>query len=106
MRMSYVAARTRDARGPTAALPLPSRVGEVLDARAAAEHWDAGHDDERLFWRLVYLVEHDAETPELRNDHVKLWLQHASPVALERLCAQLDADAYVAIVGAFEAPPA
>jgi len=39
-------------------------------------------------------------------DYVKLWLQHASPVALERLCAQLDADAYVAIASGFEAPPA
>jgi hypothetical protein len=38
--------------------------------------------------------------------HVKLWLQHASPMALERLCAQLDADEYVAVAVGFEAPPA
>jgi hypothetical protein len=37
--------------------------------------------------------------------HVKLWLQHASPVALERLCAQLGADEYDAVAAGFEAPP-
>jgi hypothetical protein len=38
--------------------------------------------------------------------HVKLWLQHASPVALERLCVQLGADRYDAVAAGFEAPPA
>ena len=37
--------------------------------------------------------------------HVKLWLQHASSSALERLCARLDGDAYDAVAAAFEAPP-
>jgi hypothetical protein len=37
--------------------------------------------------------------------HVKLWLQHASPVALERLCVQLGADRYDAVAAGFEAPP-
>jgi hypothetical protein len=38
--------------------------------------------------------------------HVKLWLQHASPVALARLCAQLGADEYDAVAAGFEVPPA
>lgn len=38
--------------------------------------------------------------------HVKLWLQHAPPVALERLCAQLGADQYDAVAAGFETPPA
>jgi hypothetical protein len=39
-------------------------------------------------------------------DHVKLWLQHASPVALARMCVQLGADDYSAVAAGFEAPPA
>jgi hypothetical protein len=38
--------------------------------------------------------------------HVKLWLQHASPMALARMCAQLGADEYSAVAVSFEAPPA
>lgn len=38
--------------------------------------------------------------------HVKLWLQHASSTALERLCEQLGSDAYDAVAAGFEAPPA
>jgi hypothetical protein len=38
--------------------------------------------------------------------HVKLWLQHASLTALERLCAQLGADQYDAVAAGFDAPPA
>jgi hypothetical protein len=38
--------------------------------------------------------------------HVKLWLQHASAIALDRLCAQLSADEYDAVAAGFEAPPA
>jgi hypothetical protein len=38
--------------------------------------------------------------------HVKLWLQHAPSPALERLCAQLSADAYDAVAAGLEAPPA
>jgi hypothetical protein len=38
--------------------------------------------------------------------HVKLWLQHASPIALERLCTQLGADEYDAAAAGFDAPPA
>jgi hypothetical protein len=37
--------------------------------------------------------------------HVKLWLQHASARALDRLCAQLSADEYDAVAAGFEAPP-
>jgi hypothetical protein len=38
--------------------------------------------------------------------HVKLWLQHASLVALERLCTQLGANEYDAVAEGFEVPPA
>jgi hypothetical protein len=38
--------------------------------------------------------------------HVKLWLQHASLVALDRLREQLDADEYDAVAAGFDAPPA
>ena len=38
--------------------------------------------------------------------HVKLWLQHASARALDRLCAQLGADEYDAVAAGFEVPPA
>jgi hypothetical protein len=38
--------------------------------------------------------------------HIKLWLQHASPTALARMCAQLGADEYSAVAASFEAPPA
>ena len=37
--------------------------------------------------------------------HVKLWLQHASPTALERLCVRLGDDAYDAIAAGFEERP-
>jgi hypothetical protein len=143
---------------------LPVLESDPLDvASSDAERWNAGHDDERLFWRLVYLIEHDAEAPSLRDDlrrivacmddtgsaatthelipvildaarlcsivdkhragvvtrtgflsvvaesgypaHVKLWLQHASQPALDRLCVRLDADAYAAIAAGFESPP-
>ena len=145
---------------------LPVIQSDPLDvASSDAKRWDADHDDERLFWRLVYLIEdHHEDSSALRADvrrivasmddtrsaatthellpvildaprlcaivekhragivtrtsflsvvaesrypaHVKLWLQHASPVALERLCAQLHADAYAAIADDFESPPA
>ena len=39
-------------------------------------------------------------------EHVKLWLQHASPTALERLCTRLADDAYDAVAAGFEVPPA
>jgi hypothetical protein len=127
--------------------------------------WERAHDDVRLFWRLVYLVEStEADSPEFRDtvrrvvaaldstksaatthellpilvdarrlceivakhragiisrtsflsvvaesdypDHVKLWLQYASPTALARMCAQLGADEYSAVAVGFEAPPA
>jgi len=38
--------------------------------------------------------------------HAKLWLQHASLMALERLCVQLGADEYHAVASDFDAPPA
>jgi len=38
-------------------------------------------------------------------DHIKLWLQHASPEALARLCRRLDAGEYDAVVASFESPP-
>lgn len=37
--------------------------------------------------------------------HVKLWLQHASVPALERLCAMLEAEAYDVVAAGFERPP-
>ena len=37
--------------------------------------------------------------------HVKLWLQHAPPDALDRLCAMLDAEAYHLVATSFERPP-
>jgi hypothetical protein len=37
--------------------------------------------------------------------HVKLWLEHAPPTVLERLCAMLEAEAYDLVVGGFERPP-
>ena len=155
---------------------LPVIASDPLDVESSdARRWDAGHDDERLFWRLVYLVEsnHEAgsalrvdgedgsglradirrivacvddtrsaatthellpvilDAPRLCQivekhragvvtrtgflsviaesgypEHVKLWLQHASSVALGRLCAQLEADEYAAIALGFESPPA
>jgi hypothetical protein len=143
---------------------LPVIQSDPLDvAFSDPERWDAGHDDERLFWRLVYLVDDEGAGPELRDavrrivaciddtrsaatthellpvvldaprlcaivekhragivsrtsllsvvaesgypNHVKLWLQHASPVALQRLCAQLQAGAYAAVAAGFETPP-
>jgi hypothetical protein len=145
---------------------LPLLDSDPLDvASSDAGRWDAGHEEERLFWRLVYLVDAgDAGGRERRDEmrrivaslddtgsaatthellpvildaprlcaivekyrtgivsrtsflsvlaesgypeHVKLWLRHASPVALERLRAQLDADAYRAVATGFESPPA
>jgi hypothetical protein len=38
--------------------------------------------------------------------HVKLWLEHAPPVALARLCAGLGAGRYEEAAAGFEAPPA
>ena len=38
--------------------------------------------------------------------HIKLWLQHASPAALEVLCEQLEAGEYDVVASGFEAPPA
>jgi hypothetical protein len=37
--------------------------------------------------------------------HVKLWLEHAGPAAVERLCAWLGEGAYETAVSAFESPP-
>ena len=37
--------------------------------------------------------------------HVKLWLEHASPFALDRLCAMLGAEAYDLVVAAFDRAP-
>ena len=135
-----------------------------------AEHgdsapWDTEHQETRLFWRLVYLVESEiadgdgprrlvghivgclantrsAETtyelfPLLVDqerfcvivgkhrsgiisrtgflsvlaesgypDHIKLWLQHAPPAALARLCARLHAGEYQDVATGFEIPPA
>ena len=146
------------------ALLLPVIQADPLDVtHSDAVRWDVGHDDERLFWRLVYLVEDEVEASELRDvvrrivasmddtrsaatthellpvildaprlcaivekhragvvtrtsflsvitesgypEHVKLWLQHASLVALERLCARLQAGEYAAVAAGFESPP-
>jgi hypothetical protein len=145
---------------------LPVLLDDPLDIAASnATPWEAGHEAERLFWRLVYLVESDDEdSPRTRDrarrivatldrtgsaatthellpiivdqprlctivrkhqagnvtrtgllsviaesgypDHIKLWLQHASLPALERLCARLEASEYDLVAAAFEAPPA
>ena len=37
--------------------------------------------------------------------HIKLWLQHASPIALETLCQRLEAGEYDIVARAFEASP-
>ena len=144
----------------------PVLAADPLDVEESdAVPWEDAPDEERLFWRLLYLVEMDdapddalralfgrvlacladtasaADTLELlpllvdqprlctilarhaegiisrtgflgviANSgypaHVKLWLQHASPVALERLCVQLGADRYDAVAAGFEVPPA
>jgi hypothetical protein len=144
----------------------PVLADDPLDVAASdPAPWERAPDEERLFWRLVYLIESgEADSPEFRDRvrrvvatldstrsaatthellpvvmdaqrlcgivekhragiisrtgllsvvaesdypaHVKLWLQHASPMALERLCAQLDADEYDAVAVGFEAPPA
>jgi hypothetical protein len=39
-------------------------------------------------------------------EHVKLWLQHAPPSALERLRERLEAGRYDEVAAAFGAPPA
>ena len=38
--------------------------------------------------------------------HIKLWLQHAPPGALEKLCQRLESGEYDLVAHAFEAPPA
>lgn len=127
--------------------------------------WQTNHDDERLFWRLVYLVESgDEDSPRFRDrmrrivasfdrtrsaavthellplvidqprfctivgkyrggevsrtgflsviaesgypGHIKLWLQHASHAALERLSSRLDEGAYDVVAAGFDGPPA
>ena len=159
------------ATGATALAAISERLRPVLAADpldvAASDPapWDRAPNEERLFWRLVYLIESgEADSPEFRDRirrvvatldstrsaatthellpvvvdaqrlceiiekyragiisrtsllsvvaesdypaHVKLWLQHASPMALERLRAQLGADEYDAVAVGFEAPPA
>ena len=144
----------------------PVLADDPLDVAASdPAPWDRAPDEERLFWRLAYLIESgEVDSPEFRDRmrrvvttldstksaatthellplvldaqrlceivekhragvvsrtsllsvvaesdypaHVKLWLQHASPMALERLCAQLGADEYDAVAVGFEAPPA
>ena len=127
--------------------------------------WQTDPDDERLFWRLVYLVESGDEDSQRFRDrmrrivasldrirsaaithellplvidqprfcsivrkhregavsrtgflsviaesgypaHIKLWLQHASPVALERLRARLEDGEYDVVAAGFDTPPA
>ena len=144
----------------------PVLADDPLDVAASdPAPWDRAPDEERLFWRLVYLIESgEVDGPEFRDRmrrvvttldstksaatthellplvldarrlygivekhragivsrtsllsvvaesdypaHVKLWLQHASPMALDRLRAQLGADEYDAVAEGFEAPPA
>ena len=38
--------------------------------------------------------------------HIKLWLQHASPNALEALCRRLESGEYDRVATGFDAPPA
>lgn len=130
-----------------------------------ASRWEESPGEERLFWRLVYLLESQgADAPDLREraarivaclertrsadathellpvvidqprlceiiakhrggvisrtgflsvlaesgypEHVKLWLQHASGDALQRLCERLAAYQYDLVAAAFEVPPA
>jgi len=139
-------------------------VADPLDITASdPSRWEMAPDDERLFWRLVYLFESEPEeasrvrelaarvvaclartgsaaTHELLPllvdqsrfcaivgrcrdgiisrtgflsvvaesgypDYIKLWLQHATPDALVRLCARLDAARYDEIAAGFAVPP-
>ncbi len=139
-------------------------IADPLDVAASdPSRWDAAPDDERLFWRLVYLFEAEGEeTSRVRDlamrvvaclartgsapthellpllvdqarfcgiverhragiisrtgflsvvaesgfpDHIKLWLQYATPDALMRLCARLDAARYDEVAAGFAVPP-
>jgi hypothetical protein len=144
----------------------PVLLDDPLDITLTdAAPWDTAPHDERLFWRLVYLIEAVAtESPSLREtifriveslartssaetthellpilldqdrlcivvakhragiisrtgflsvlaecgypDHVKLWLQSASPDALGRLCDLLTSHKYDLVASSFEVPPA
>ena len=144
---------------------LPVLAADPLDVAASdGAGWESAPDDERLFWRVVYLLEqeHD-DTAELRvlagritrslestrsassthellpmvidqdrlctvveryargivsrtgwisfvtecgyPAHAKLWLGHASPEALGRLCGMLAAGRYDAVAATLERAP-
>ena len=145
---------------------LPVLAADSLDITTSDESpWVADPDGERLFWRLAYHLESEAEDgPALRllarrvsgcfdatrsaavthqllpvlldqdrlctvvqrhahgvvsrtgflsfaaecgyPDHVRLWLRHASPVALARLCDRLSEGSYDAVAGMLDVPPA
>lgn len=158
------------ADGTVALDALQERLTALLTAEPLgveghdAQPWELAHHDARLFWRLVYLFDTEAEdTPSARRKaarvvaalrdtasseltfellpvlldqerfctiverhiegtisrtgflsviaesgyppHVKLWLEHAPPAALERLCARLSGGEYRAAATAFEQPP-
>jgi len=162
----------RYARGSVSAAELARWLDRLLAADPLGSEatdpapWDAAPDDARLFWRLVYLfdVEADAADDAAQRrlahrvvrcvasaggaaaaleilpvvvdqerfcaivakhlagvisrtgflsvlaesgypEHVKLWLAHAAPAHLERLCARLAAGSYGVVARAFERPP-
>ena len=160
------------ARGSVSAAELSRWIDGVLSAdplgaeSSDAAPWDAAPDDTRLFWRLVYLFDVEADEavdaaqrrlahrivrcvetaggaadvlellPIVSDqdrfcaivskhvagvitrtgflsvlaesgypDHAKLWLAHAAPEHLERLCARLSAGSYGVVARAFERRP-
>jgi hypothetical protein len=146
---------------------------ELGAERSDSAPWDVAPDDARLFWRLVYIFESDADETDDDDDapggeqrrrlarrivdclartaspattfellplvtdqdrfcaivgkhvqhvisrtgflsvlaesgyppHVKLWLEHAEPAHLERLCERLDRSAYDEVTAAFDRRP-
>lgn len=93
-------------RGEVEAWLAPVVAADPLDvAESDAEPWeDGGHDEERLFWRLVYLVESTPEDGEdaLRRDAARVVACLASTASAadthELLPLLLDADRLCVIV--------
>jgi len=81
----------------------PVLLEDPLDITLAdATRWDAAPDEERLFWRIVYLIESSEEGPGPRDMSRRIveWLARTSSAELthELLPLLLDQDRLCAVV--------
>ena len=127
-------AEGRTTRDALQAQLAPVLAADPLDvSQSDSTPWDHAHHDARLFWRLVYLFEMlpliaDQERfcaiaeKHVRGvisrtgflsvvaesgypAHLKLWLQHAGPGPLARLCERLAAADYATAAASIERAP-